>query len=129
MGRNLMPSRKKIRAGKTAAKPAIQRIAKRNPVALHLKRKTTAGKAVSSQPGPTAWPRPIRPPDQLAAFEAAVKLFHSRKFRAARERFRGALHGLDRAIAHNAELHIRMCDRRLEEAVIILKTPEEHYNY
>ena len=126
-----MSSKKKIRAGKPAAKPAVKPIAKQKPVAFHARRdgKTTAGKSVSSQSRPTAGPRPIRPPDQLAAFEAAVKLFHARKFRAAREQFRGAINGLDRAIAHNAELHIRMCDRRLEDAVMILKTPEEHYNY
>jgi tetratricopeptide (TPR) repeat protein len=126
-----MSSKKKIRAGKPATKPAVKRIARQKPVALHARRDgtTTAGKSVSSQSGPTAAPRPIRPPEQLVAFEAAVKLFHARKFRAAREQFRGATNGLDRAIAYNAQLHIRMCDRRLEEAVMILKTPEEHYNY
>jgi tetratricopeptide (TPR) repeat protein len=126
-----MSSKKKIRAGKPAAKPAVKRVATQKPVAFHARQdgKTIAGKSVSSQSRPTAGQRPIRPPDQLAAFEAAVKLFHARKFRAAREQFRCAIDGLDRAIAHNAELHIRMCDRRLEDAVMILSTPEEHYNY
>ena len=44
---------------------------------------------------------------------------------AAREKLCVAINGLDRGIAHKAELHIRMCDRRLEEPVMILpsKTP------
>jgi len=46
-----------------------------------------------------------------------------------REKFCVAINGLDRGIAHKAELHIRMCDRRLEEPVMILQTPEERYNY
>jgi tetratricopeptide (TPR) repeat protein len=126
-----MSSKKKVRAGKTAAKPAVKRIATQKPVALPARRdgNPKTDKSVSSQSGATAAPRPMHPPDQLAVFEAAVKLFHARRFRAAREQFRGAIDGLDRAIAHNAELHIRMCDRRLEEPAMILKTPEEHYNY
>jgi hypothetical protein len=126
-----MSSKKKIRAGKLGAKTAVKRVAIQKPVAFHARRdgKTIAGRSIPSQSHPTGGPRPTRPPDQLAAFEAAVKLFHARKFRAAREQFRSAIDGLDRAIAHNAELHIRMCDRRLEDAVMILKTPEEHYNY
>ena len=125
-----MSSRKKTRADKTAA-PAVKRIAKQKPGVLHARQdgKTAAVKPVSSQAGATASPRPIHPPNQLAAFAAAVKLFHARKFRAAREQFRSVIHSLDRAIAHKAELYIRMCDRRLDEPVMILKTPEEHSNY
>ena len=89
---------------------------------------TTAGKSVSSPSGATTAPGLI-PPDQLAAFEAGVKLLHAREFRAAKERFRSARNGTDRVIAQKAETYIRMCDRRLEEPVMILKTPEEHYNY
>ena len=58
-----------------------------------------------------------------------MKLFHARKFREARERFRAATKGGDRGIAHRAELHARMCERRLEEQSVVLQTPEEHYNY
>src|SRR5215467_8368979 len=126
-----MSSKKKVLARKTAAKSAAKRTATKKSAALHDRRdrKRTAGMSASSQPSATAAPRPIHPPDHLAAFEAAIKLFRARKFREARERFRGAINGLDRAIAHNAELHIRMCDRRLEEPVMSLKTSEEQYNY
>jgi tetratricopeptide (TPR) repeat protein len=127
-----MSLKKKMSAGKTATKPAVKRIARQKPVVVlkvGREAKKSAGQSVSSKSAAAAAPRPIHPPNQLAAFEAAVKLFHARKFRQAREQFRGAINGLDRAIADKAELHIRMCDRRLETQAVILKTPEEHYNY
>jgi tetratricopeptide (TPR) repeat protein len=125
-----MSSKKKIHASKTAAKHAVKRTATQKPVAPHAgrDRKTAAGKSVSSEFRATPAPQPM-PPDQLAAFETALKLFHAGKFRAARERFRSAINGPDRGLAHNAEVHIRMCDRRLEEPVLSLKTADEHYNY
>ena len=125
-----MSSKKKIRASKTAARLAVKRIATQKPVTPHARPdgKTAAGKSVSSSFRTTPAPQPI-PPDQLAAFEAALKLFHAGKFRAARERFRDTINGPDRGLAHNAEVHIRMCDRRLEKPVLSLKTADEHYNY
>ena len=58
-----------------------------------------------------------------------MRLFHERKFREARDLFAQAATGGERAIAHKAELHIRMCDRRLEEAPLELETSDDHYNY
>lgn len=58
-----------------------------------------------------------------------MRLFHTRNFRGARDLFRNATQGADRGIAHRAELHVRMCERRLEEPVLVLRTAEEHYNY
>src|SRR5437870_5389803 len=128
-----MPLKKKIGAGKTAGKPSVKRPVKQVPVTLKQRKdgKATgsAGESVSSRSGAAAAPQQIRPPDQFAAFEAAMKLFHARKFKEARERSRAALQGSDRGIAHRADLHIRMCDRRLEEQAVVLSTPEEHYNY
>jgi tetratricopeptide (TPR) repeat protein len=66
---------------------------------------------------------------QLKSFEQAVRLFHARKFGEARELFVKASSGPNREMAHNAVLHIRMCDRRLEKPLVDLKTAEEHYNY
>jgi tetratricopeptide (TPR) repeat protein len=68
-------------------------------------------------------------PDQLEVFEAAIRLFHARKFREARERFLASMHGPDRGVAHKSELHVRMCDRRLEEQGLVLRTADEHYDY
>ena len=66
---------------------------------------------------------------QLKSFEQAVRLFHAQKFAEARELFVTATGGPNREMAHNAELHVRMCDRRLERSAVELKTAEEHYNY
>jgi tetratricopeptide (TPR) repeat protein len=59
---------------------------------------------------------------QLSAFEAAMKLFHARKLKEAVE-------GPERDVAQRAQLHIAMCDRRLEQAPVELQSAEEHYNY
>jgi tetratricopeptide (TPR) repeat protein len=67
--------------------------------------------------------------NQMASFEEAMRLFHARQFRQARELFQAARAGADRAVAHRAELHARICDRRLQSASVDLNTPEDHYNY
>jgi tetratricopeptide (TPR) repeat protein len=66
---------------------------------------------------------------QVKAFEQANHLFHARKFAEARELFANAVNGPNREMAHNAELHIRMCARRLEKPVVDLRTAEDYYNY
>ena len=66
---------------------------------------------------------------QLAAFEAAMKLFHARKLKEAREQFVLAMEGPEKDVAQRAQLHIAMCDRRLEQAPVQLQSAEEHYNY
>jgi len=66
---------------------------------------------------------------QLKAFEQAARLFHQRKFADARELFAKSSAGPNREMAHNSDLHIRMCDRRLEKPALDLKTAEEYYNY
>jgi tetratricopeptide (TPR) repeat protein len=67
---------------------------------------------------------------QLAAFEAAMKLFHARKFKEARELFQEAAGGPERDVAQRSRLHTAMCDRRLQQAPAPdLGTAEEHYNY
>ena len=80
-----------------------------------------------SATGAAAQPAPAH--DQLEVFQAAIRQFHAGKFQDARQLFQQATGGANRAIAHKAELHIRMCNRRLEEGAPELKTPEDHYNY
>jgi tetratricopeptide (TPR) repeat protein len=77
--------------------------------------------AAAAQPG--------KSPTQLEAFEQAMRLFHVRKFAEARVLFQKAGEGPERHIAHKAQLHVRMCDRRLEHEPLVLNTPEDHYNY
>jgi tetratricopeptide (TPR) repeat protein len=68
-------------------------------------------------------------PTQLAAFEAAMKLFHARQLTEARVLFQQAATGSERDVAQRAQLHIAMCDRRLEQTKVSFGTAEECYNY
>jgi tetratricopeptide (TPR) repeat protein len=68
-------------------------------------------------------------PTQLAAFEAAMKLFHERRLTEARVLFQQAVAGAERDVAQRAQLHIAMCDRRLQQPKVSLATAEENYNY
>lgn len=66
---------------------------------------------------------------QRATFEAAMKLFHERRLREARELFAGAAEGPERDVAQRANLHLTMCDRRLVQATVSLNSAEDYYNY
>jgi tetratricopeptide (TPR) repeat protein len=66
---------------------------------------------------------------QLADFEAASKLFHSRKFREAHDLFLRAAEGPERDVAHRARLHAAMCSQRFEHSEVRCDTVEDHYNY
>jgi tetratricopeptide (TPR) repeat protein len=85
--------------------------------------------AVSTRSGAAAVTQPLTGEKQFSAFEAAMKLFHARKLKEARELYVQALAGPGRDIAHRAELHIAMCDRRLQQAKVALDSAEDHYNY
>ena len=56
---------------------------------------------------------PIKTPQQLMLFEGGVRLFNSRDFRSARDRFRDAATGPKRDIAHRAGQYLNMCEQRL----------------
>ncbi len=107
--------------GKSEPEPVVTRDgpSRRRPVASA---QDTAGSAAAAEARALAQA-------QVKSFEQAVRLFHARKFAEAREVFVKASSGPNREMAHNAELHVRMCDRRLEKPVVDLKTAEEHYNY
>jgi tetratricopeptide (TPR) repeat protein len=66
---------------------------------------------------------------QMAAFESAMKLFHARKLKEARDLFQQATNGPERDVAQRANLHIAMCDRRLQQASVALRSAEDYYNY
>jgi tetratricopeptide (TPR) repeat protein len=76
-----------------------------------------------------AGPPPQNGPRQLDSFEAGMKLFHARKLKDAREQFVEAEAGPERDVAQRARLHIAMCDRRLQKAIVHLGSAEDYYNY
>jgi tetratricopeptide (TPR) repeat protein len=65
---------------------------------------------------------------QLQLFERAVKLFRAQQFEEARELFAKAAQGTAREVAHNARLHINMCNRRLEKPDLELRSIDDFYN-
>jgi tetratricopeptide (TPR) repeat protein len=83
----------------------------------------------TKQRGPA--PMPEAPPalTQLAAFEAAMKLFHARQLSEALVLFQQAAAGAQRDVAQRAQLHISMCERRLQQPTVSFGTAEECYNY
>src|SRR5438034_10176493 len=66
---------------------------------------------------------------QFAAFEAAMRLFHARELDEARILFQQAATGAERDVAQRAQLHIAMCNRRLQQTTVSFGTAEEYYNY
>jgi tetratricopeptide (TPR) repeat protein len=66
---------------------------------------------------------------QMAVFESAMKLFHARKLKEARELFHQATSGPERDVAQRAGLHMAMCDRRLQQVTVSLGSAEDYYNY
>jgi len=79
--------------------------------------------------GGVAVAQPLTAARQLSCFEGAMKLFHARKLQEARDQFQIAAEGPERDVAQRARLHISMCDRRLQQSTVALKSAEDYYNY
>jgi len=62
-------------------------------------------------------------------FARAMKSFTSGDFRKARMLFEEASAGPVLSINESARMYTRMCDQRLKNEKVELKTPEEHYDY
>ncbi|MGA2725274.1 MAG: tetratricopeptide repeat protein [Bryobacteraceae bacterium] len=92
--------------------------------------KLETSESTASEPeGTTAAVQLQSPEKQLGSFEAAMKLFHARDLKQARELFLQAAQGPVRDVAHRAQLHVAMCDRRLEQAAPNLRSAEDYYTY
>ena len=92
--------------------------------------KTAEGpKAASRAPAAAAVAAPMSSETQLGRFEAAMKLFHARDLKQARELFVEAAKGPECDVANRAQLHRAMCDRRLEQATPNLRSAEDYYTY
>jgi tetratricopeptide (TPR) repeat protein len=115
-------------------KSPIEKIPERRMSKSQVPKVTKGPEPVNSVPrahsktAVAAVPAPI-PPSQLPSFEAAMKLFHTRQLKEARELFVHAARGPERDIANRAQLHIAMCDRRLMQSTVNLRSAEDYYNY
>jgi tetratricopeptide (TPR) repeat protein len=115
-----MPVKKKI----VAAKP--KKVEKRMTRPQPTKNPKTP-EAAPKGAATTAAPNGVK---QMAAFEAAMRLFHTRKLKEARDLFRQATIGPERDVAQRSNLHIAMCDRRLQQVTAVtLGSAEDYYNY
>ncbi len=112
-----MPEKKKTIVSKTTDR----RMSK--PQAPNSSKDSQTGRAQSANAA--AWDGQ----KQLAGFEAAMKQFHARNFKPARELFEQAAQGPERDVAQRAKLHISMCDRRLTQDEVSLSSAEEYYTY
>jgi len=84
---------------------------------------------VATRSGAAAIPQAFDAQKQLSTFEAAMKLFHARNLKDARELFALAAEGPERDVANRSRLHTAMCDRRLQQVVVNLGSAEDYYNY
>jgi tetratricopeptide (TPR) repeat protein len=118
-----MPEKKKS----PAAKITDRRMSK--PQGPKSTRSAEPERTTATRAGAVAVAQPLTAARQLASFEAAMKLFHARKLQEARGLFQTASEGPERDVAQRARLHIAMCDRRLQQATVTLKSAEDYYNY
>src|SRR5580658_7984517 len=83
----------------------------------------------SFEPDPAVAAQASNGRKQLDSFEAAMKLFHTRNLKQARVLFEQAEQGPERDVAQRSRLHIAMCDRRLEQESVSLRSAEDYYTY
>lgn len=119
-----MPEKKKITAAKTTERRMTKPQAPKPGKPADPVRAT-----VPSRGGTAAVTQRVTAPTQLTRFEAAMKMFHARKLREARDLFQQALEGPEKDIANRSRMHIKMCDQRLQEATVNLGSAEDYYNY
>jgi tetratricopeptide (TPR) repeat protein len=118
-----MPDKKRTPLSKTGDKRMSE------PEAPKTSKGAETLAAAVSASGAAAVAQPLDSARQLAAFEAAMRLFHARKLREARELFQRSVDGPERDVAQRARLHIAMCDRRLEQTTVSLHSADDYYNY
>jgi len=66
---------------------------------------------------------------QAGLYDQAMALFHSGDFAKAKPLFEQVIGGPMADMAHAARMRSRVCDQRLTNFELRLKTPDEHYDY
>ncbi len=120
-----MAEKKKVSAAKVVekgmTKPQVSKSGKNS--------ETSRSANASASTAAMSVPQKLNSQKQLAAFESAMRLFHSRHLQQARDLFQKALEGPERDVAQRARLHIAMCDRRLRQDAPTLRSADDYYNY
>lgn len=117
-----MPEKKKATVSKMTERRVSNVEASKPSKAPEAGRAAAAARTAPVPPGGNA-------DQQLASFEAAMKLFHTRNLKDAYALFVKAAEGPERDVAHRARLHAQMCERRLQQTAVNLRTAEDYYNY
>jgi tetratricopeptide (TPR) repeat protein len=104
-------------------------VTKSKPIGTRMSKPLPSKTAKTPEPVHKAPAPPPPGAKQRAAFDSAMKFFHARKFKDARDHFQDAATGPERDVAQRARVHIAMCERRLQHASVQLASPEEYYNY
>ncbi|HZS52379.1 MAG TPA: hypothetical protein VFA54_16030 [Bryobacterales bacterium] len=103
---------------------------RRKPIALPPNNKASATAAlVSARVRPGGQQRDFTAEQQQKAYDEAMRLFQAHKFERADELFRKATEGPNRTLAHHAQIHSQICQKRLAPPEPKLKTADDHYNY
>lgn len=114
---------------KSTPKRAAKAAAPARPAARSKAPVKAPVKAAPQSKAKAAPPRAPAVESQLDVFEKAMRVFHRGNFAEAKGLFEKARAGGNLQISHNAGLHIRMCERRLEHFQPQLSTADDHYNY
>ncbi len=113
------------RGGKPSAR-APKPVGKSKPAPKHQASATLRPKAVAPAPKPPA-PRPLDRQQQI--YEEAIRLFQANRFDRAEPLFRKAAQGSNRTLAHHAQAHAQMCQKRLHPLQVKLRSADDHYSY
>jgi tetratricopeptide (TPR) repeat protein len=123
-----MPPKKKITMTKSSGKPTREPAPVKDIQEGRAKRRGAEGSREVAESAAVVAAR-AQAQAQLKSFEQGIKLLHAGKFHEAKPLFAQAASGPNREMAHNADLHVRMCDRRLEKPALEFRTVEDRYNY
>ena len=124
------PARTPARAAKSRGSTPVVRSG-RSPAA-RAAREPAAKKPIMAN-APANAQKPLTPPvefqKQQQAYDEAIRLFHHKNFERADALFRRAMEGPDRSLAHHAQIHSQICQKRVRPPAVDFKTAEDHYNY
>jgi len=113
--------RDRNRKGAVPSRPAARKSAK--PVALPPRRPASAA------PAHAKFAKPAPPDKQHVLYGEAIRLFYSHKFDKAVTLFQKVAQGPDRTLAHHAQTHVKICQARLKQPAVQLRTADDHYAY
>lgn len=121
-----------------ATKAKLERLSKPKTTkvkpALSMTRAKTIGRPsgparVLAPPTPRATVRGLTQEKQQQLYEQAARLFQAQVFDKANALFQKVTQGPNRTLAHHAQVHSRICQKRLRPPQVSLKTVDDHYNY